>query len=227
MDNGLLDRVLVCTFERWNPVIGDPTVMGWVTVAAYLLSAAVALSVAAGGAFGRGSARRERLFWVMLAVLMVALAVNKQLDLQSFITAMGRCSSQIQGWYAHRRPIQLAFVLGLGLTTVAIGLVLLVWLRGTLRRTGIAHAGLVFITAFVLVRAVGFTHVDRIINFDVSGVRMNWVLELAGLGLILIGGGLHPRARVRDVGRSARPDAPAPGSAAAPSARVPRDRSDR
>jgi len=32
------------------------------------------------------------------------LAVNKQLDLQSFLTALGRCDARLQGWYETRRP---------------------------------------------------------------------------------------------------------------------------
>jgi len=70
--------------------------MGWVTVAIYL-AAAVTLVVAMRAPFPAASRGRERLFWALLAAVLRALAVNKQLDLQSYLTARGRCAAQHQG----------------------------------------------------------------------------------------------------------------------------------
>ena len=59
----------------WEPGIGDPTVYGWVTVAAYALGALFCWQAS------RSGAPREQRFWLVLTAIMAFLCVNKQLDL--------------------------------------------------------------------------------------------------------------------------------------------------
>lgn len=79
-----LNELTACVAERWSPVIGDPQITGWVTVAAYVVAALMSAAV-----WLRLKGRRGRVFWAMVALLLAALAVNKQLDLQSALTAAG------------------------------------------------------------------------------------------------------------------------------------------
>ena len=188
--------VVACALKRWSPGIGDASVMGWVTVAAYLLAAALCFRVVRGGTMPLATARRERLFWRVLGFVLLFLAVNKQLDLQSFVTATGRCVAQLEGWYRQRGAVQRGFIYGLLGGAGLICLAMLWTLRRTLRRTALAVLGAVAVAGFVLVRAVGFHHMDALIN-RVLSVRMNWVLELSGLGLIAVAALLHPRRKRR------------------------------
>jgi hypothetical protein len=182
------EEILTCAFHRWSPGIGDPTAMGWFTVLVYGLAGLVAALVAIHAAFPATSLRRERVFWTLLSLALFALAVNKQLDLQSLATAIGRCVAQAQGWYAQRRAFQAEVILGLLVAMAVFSVLLWVLMRGTLRRTGVALVGFAFVLGFVAVRAVGFHHVDVILNLRVNDVRMNWVLELIGPMLILLSG---------------------------------------
>ncbi len=84
-----------CALERWSPRIGDPSLMGWLTVGVYLLAGLVALWVLASARFPAATRGRERLFWLFVALILFFLAINKQLDLQSYLTAVGRCVAQI------------------------------------------------------------------------------------------------------------------------------------
>lgn len=178
--------VLSCALQRWQPGIGDPTPAGWITVAAYACAAALAL-VVAGGLRPRPTQRTERWFWLGAALFLAALAVNKQLDLQSFLTAVGRCVAKAQGWYDARRGVQRDAVLAM-IAAAAIAGGLIAWrLAPTLARTGPALFGLVAITAFVLARAVGFHHVDALIGMRVSGLRLNWVFEIGGIAIFTLG----------------------------------------
>lgn len=43
------------------------------------------------------------------------------------------------------------------------------------------------ISGFVLIRAIGFHHVDALIGLDAAGVRLNWAVELGGIGLFASG----------------------------------------
>lgn len=177
-----------CALTRWSPGIGDPTAMGWITVAVYLAAAAMALVVAMQAPFPVASRRRERLFWALLAAVLLALAVNKQLDLQSYLTALGRCLAQHQGWYDRRRFVQEAVILGLLVGMVLLAIALWRVMRGTLARSGAALAGLVLVLGFVAIRAVGFYHVDALIKLDVMNMRLNWLFELTGPVLISLAG---------------------------------------
>ena len=177
-----------CALTRWSPGIGDPTAMGWVTVTVYVAAAAVAFVVASRTPFPAASRGRERLFWALLAAVLVALAVNKQLDLQSYLTALGRCAAQHQGWYDRRRFVQESVILGLLLVMALLAVGLWRLMRGTLARNGAALAGLVLVLGFVAIRAVGFHHVDTLIKLDVMHLRLNWLLELTGPVLIGLAG---------------------------------------
>ncbi len=179
--------IIACALASWSPKIGDPTVMGWLTVVAYLLCALIAGRVLTAVTFPAQTARREQLFWGALMFLMLALAINKQLDLQSFLTAIGRCDAKAQGWYGERRLIQREFIFVLLGLILLSGAVLFHVMRRTLPRTGLPLLGLVLVAGFVLVRAVSFHHVDDLINTRALGIRMNWVLELSGLVLIFWG----------------------------------------
>ncbi len=174
-----LSTIAACVGDQWSPQIGDPTVAGWVTVAAYAVCALLSFMT-----LMRGQDSRERTFWGLVALAMLTLGVNKQLDLQSMLTAAGRCLSQLQGWYEKRRVFQLEFIIAL-LMFASLLLTLAVWLmRGHLRRNGLALLGLAFVVAFVAVRAVGFHHVDMLIGSRFLDIRYNVLFELFGLVLI-------------------------------------------
>lgn len=157
--------------------------MGWLTVLAYLVAAGLALALGAR----RDRRDLERAFWLVSGVGLLFLAVNKQLDLQSFLTATGRCAARVQGWYDRRGAVQVGFIAALAGAAVVGGLGALWVLRGTVRRTGVALLGLVWITGFVLVRAVGFHHVDALIGLRLAGMRLNWVFELGGIAVFVLG----------------------------------------
>ncbi|MBK9386226.1 MAG: hypothetical protein IPN34_15545 [Planctomycetes bacterium] len=189
----------LCAFfiddSRWSPGIGDPTPMGWITVLAYL--AAAVLCARAGRAEQRSEepARRVVLFWALLTAGMVALGINKQLDLQSLLTQIGRDLAQRDGWYEQRGGVQKLFILALGVLAVGSGAAMLLWLRRYLRELWLAILGGLAIASFVVVRASSFHKVDSLLGTYVGFVKMNWVLELGGIALVAWGAWRAPRAR--------------------------------
>ena len=190
-----MQPILDCALGQWTPGIGDRGIVAWITVAAYLLAAALGFRAAAR-AGPAGAA--ERLFWTLAGVYLVALGLNKELDLQTLMTIAGRCAARLQGWYDVRRTVQVAVILGLVAASLAAGLLAFWLLRRTLRRTGVALLGLVWITGFVLVRAAGFHHVDRMLPFEVMGsLRLNWAAELGGIAVFALGAALAARGRPR------------------------------
>lgn len=171
---------LTCAFRQWSPGLGDNHWMGWLTVAVYLLAALAAGLAARRLAGAQGLDGRERRFWILTAGLLLVLALNKQLDLQSLLTMVARCHSQLAGWYEARRRVQEGFILLMAAGGLAgLGLLAL-FLRGILGRVWLALVGLGFVCVFVVVRAASFHHVDMALGSKLAGIRLNWLLELPG-----------------------------------------------
>jgi len=168
---------------HWSPRIGDPSFMGWFTVASYLACAVVALMLG----FSRHRAdRRTFLFWVTIGLLMILLGINKQLDLQSLLTEMGRQIFRAHGWMDHRRIVQFWFIVAFGAAALAAFLLFARINRDLFRRFRLAFIGLFLLLCFIVIRAAGFHHFDVMLGFRLFGARMNWVLELTGIYLIII-----------------------------------------
>jgi hypothetical protein len=175
--------------NKWQIGIGDPTVMGWVTVVAYF-GAAILCGRCATNAY---RARRQGLvsaqpilFWSALASVLVLLGINKQLDLQTWFTLLAKSLALEQGWYEDRRFAQAVFILVVGVIGLA-GLGIAYWLtRRAVPRGRLALLGVSFLGCFVLIRAASFHHVDQLIGFRLAGLKVNWILELSGILIVAV-----------------------------------------
>jgi hypothetical protein len=166
--------------DHWRLGIGDPTFIGWFTVVAYFAAAWLCWRAARANA----AAQKLRHFWMGLTLLLCLLGVNKQLDLQTALTFMGKDFAKATGWYENRRYFQFAFILLVA--TVGSGAIALLFRRykRDLPRLRGALIGLGFLLIFVVARAASFHHVDQFLNFSPGGIRMNWVLELGAIACI-------------------------------------------
>jgi hypothetical protein len=175
--------------HRWHFGIGDPTFLGWFTVAAYALAlhyawfAIATTRKSARDLRGRGlaSEREERTvahFWLATFGVLLLLGINKQLDLQTLLTDVLRDLSLQEGWFQERRLWQARFIGGLLFLGFSSGLFALYWLRHVFVRIRVSLLGLTVLGTFVLVRAAYFHHVIR------RGGRVHWVLELCGIALV-------------------------------------------
>lgn len=176
-------------FERiqWQPAIGDPTIMGWLTVLAYFIAFILSCRVVALSPhiFARQRQGQTRL-WYFIALAMLLLCINKQLDLQSFFTAVARYFFKEYGLYHARREYQQLFIVSILILGMAMALGLVVALRRVIKKHWLALVGLLFLLLFVLVRAASFHHVDALIGYRIGGLKLNWVLELSGIACIAI-----------------------------------------
>lgn len=168
----------------WSPGIGDPTIAGWLTVIAYFAAAALCFRTA-----HRLSQRNstETTFWRLLALGLAALGVNKQLDLQSAVTELGRFLLREQGLQEHKRELQRLFIGAVLVIAGCAGAVLVWWIRRSARATKIAAIGVCTLLTFVVVRAASFHHFDHLLGVRLLGLKLNWVLELGGISVVMWG----------------------------------------
>ena len=205
----------------WTPGIGDPTFLGWFTVFAYLFAGWLCLRAFMAEKSGPvrpygesirallrvikkrwpnvpAPARRSAV-WLFLSSLLFALALNKQLDVQSLFTEIGRAIVRGLGWYGERRQLQKAFILMLTLAGSIALIAIFSLARGVLRGLRVSLMGCALIVTFVLIRAASFHQMDRFIARTVLGLAVNGVLELSGIALVALGAYLRIRARRAEV----------------------------
>ncbi len=180
---------------RWQPGIGDPTFIGWLTVVAYAFACVCSVRAAL---LARNALRshtstnpklaREELslllLWGASALVMLGLGVNKQLDLQSWLTQVARDMAHEGGWYDQRRVVQLGFIGVMILFGVFGMLAMGLLLRHVRTRALWTILGLGAVMSFVIVRAASFHHVDILISTRILGLRVNWILELGGIAMV-------------------------------------------
>lgn len=159
--------------------------MGWFTVASYFLCALVVWFLSAGC---KEKDEKASSFWFMVGIVMVLLGINKQLDLQSLFTEIGRQIAKAQGWMDQRRIVQAFFIGIVGIGAALFFYWISVRARDLFGRFRLAFVGLFFLLSFIVIRAASFHHFDEVIRFRFHGAKMNWLFELTGIYLVMIAG---------------------------------------
>jgi cytochrome bd-type quinol oxidase subunit 2 len=183
-----------------KPPRGDMTFIGWTITFAYFVCAGLCFWAGRKEkeqALGRARRWHAPVFWFTLCGVLVALGFNKQLDLQSDLTQIGRDMAKSEGWYGHRRVVQAVFVVVFA--AAAIGAVAgAIWfMRDLWRRYRLAFVGIIYLCAFVIIRAASFHHIDTLLyHLPGVGEGINTILELGGN--VLIGWAAIKAARHRE-----------------------------
>jgi hypothetical protein len=120
-------------------------------------------------------------FWFALCGVLVFLGINKQLDLQSCFTQVGREMAHSEGWYENRRIVQFIFIVCLALCGLAVIAVSYWYIHGAWRRYRMAFFGIVTLVFFVMVRATSFHHIDIFLQSTFGGIAFNHILEVGGI----------------------------------------------
>jgi len=149
--------------------------------------------------------KKEGFFWLLFTGFLLFLGINKQLDLQTWLTLFGRHLAEEEGWYAQRRAVQAAFV-GLVAILGASGLAFLWrWGRRDVRHYRLALCGGVFLACFIVIRAASFHYVDKMLALQFSNVTVNCTLELGGIFCVAIAArGIGARREIAHRRRSQR-----------------------
>ncbi len=161
---------------RWHPGLGDPTPMGWITVLAYGVSVALCWRCARH--------LPVPVFWWGITAALFFLGLNKQLDLQTWFTQLGRDMAKRDGWYGQRHHYQVEFIAIMGGVFLAAAVAIALALRGHWLAYLRVWGGMALLLFFIVVRAASFHHVDALLMSDIGGMRLNWVFELGALALI-------------------------------------------
>ncbi len=163
---------------------GDPYPTAWFITIMYF--------VVAGLCFWAGKKEKERsigrarkwmapTFWYVMVGLMIALGFNKQLDLQSDLTEMGRQLAAEEGWYGSRRVVQAIFIFFFAAGAIAAVVGAAWFMRDLWKRYRMAFAGIIYLCTFVIIRAASFHHIDNFLyHLPIGQFWVNTFFELGG-----------------------------------------------
>lgn len=165
---------------RWHLAIAYPSVLGWVTVAAYCVTA-----LSCYLCNRRYASVAQGRFWFVMTVCMLVLAVNRQIDLQFWLTEILRDTAYDYGWYENRRMVQAGFIVCLTASTILMRTWLIQKLAKHSKYVHRALAGMLLLAFVLILRACSFHYVDEILEISLDRVSVYEFLELCGLGAIM------------------------------------------
>ena len=170
---------VIISGNSWQPGIGDPTILGWLTVFSYFLTAFCYFKC------GHKN-RRDSWIWWVTGLFLLLLGINKQLDLQSLFTVIAKNIAIEQNWYEQRRSVQKNFIIGLITIVFASFMFFIQGMGRKVKQFILPLFGVVFLLTFIIIRAASFHHVDQLLGWQLAGFRPNWLLELGGISCVAI-----------------------------------------
>jgi hypothetical protein len=168
---------------RWHAGIGDPTIWGWITVVVYVIATYRCFLKT----YLAKNNSTNYFNWLCLAIFLLLLGINKQLDLQTLFTEIFRDLANAHGWYEQRRKVQIFFIAMVGITMSVALILLRMYLYEAWRKHKLIWYGMFFLCTFIISRAASFHHVDILINTKLFGLKMNFILENGALLLVILG----------------------------------------
>jgi hypothetical protein len=162
---------------------GDPTLLGWGTTFAYLLTFLLLLANVRKARAGQ----EPFSFWLVASLAIFALGVNKQLDLQTWLHNSAKAWIEAKGLYEHKQTLQLGFVAVIALGGLATVWLLRRWIMNSGRRYRLVFIGLGVSIFFVVTRAASIYIFDPMIGSAEATEAVGATLEIAALVLIVVG----------------------------------------
>jgi hypothetical protein len=169
--------------QRWSPGIGDPSIAGWLAVFAYL---AVAVQGSVNYVMSKDSIV-ERRAWLFIVLFMTFLSVNKQLDLQTWVTQVGRDWFKQHGIYDIRAPFQTGFIAALALAALVAVLTIRAKLSSSWSRFRVVVIGIAGLLFFITMRATTIHHVDWMLGVRLGELKVNNLVELTSILIVSVG----------------------------------------
>ena len=133
----------------------------------------------AGWIFADRFTAKHRFIWGGLSLGMAFLAINKQLDLQTWFQAILKGWAYQGGWYDYGQKLQIIFLMGLALVSLGLVAGIGFWMRHVWWRYLFVLLGVLFLARFIIVRAATFFGVSLPkLSAYTGGLQINWLLEI-------------------------------------------------
>ena len=166
----------------------DPTIGGWLIELLYFIVSVSCWRSARKLALNYASAPFEHHVWQAIAALFFALCITRHFGLETALTEASRKLAFLEGWYNQRRGVQLAIIVLMAISFIFAEILLMIWSRNkslTASAT-LALMSATFVMAYLIIRSISFHSVDQIVGERLLGLSVNWILQLGGIGVVLM-----------------------------------------
>ncbi len=181
---------------RWRLADGGLDELSWCIVGVYAVAFLLAVTAVVAARRGRRQVstldraeERSQVVlarvWIVVAIALAVMGINKQLDLQGWFVQTLRRTSVEDGWYLRRREYQAEVITGLFALGLIVTGVLAYLLRRVVWRIVFVIAAVVALGVFVAVRAISFHYVDRLLELG-GRYGLDPMLEVGSLGLVIV-----------------------------------------
>ncbi len=185
-----LKLILACAEAVWQPHLGDPTIGGLGLTVLYVLASGLFLRLLW---VRRDWLAGERVLWGTATLVLVLMALNKQLDLQQTVIWVGRCVARQEGWFDQRLAFQRAFGMTM-LVLGAAGAVAVLWVsRQALAGNRALVLGMGLLALFVGLQVARFEQLAGGLGQAVVGLKLHRILE--GVALLVLISAARRRGR--------------------------------
>ncbi len=125
--------------------------------------------------------------WFLAAIMLALLGGNTLYRIDNLLTNFVRAFAQTDGWYAGRREWQLLLLMFLCVATLMTLKRYLVRLHEVWSECMPAVLGVGLLLLLALLQLVSYHDTDTLFNLRLAGISVGRLLELAGLGMTVVG----------------------------------------
>jgi hypothetical protein len=156
--------------------------------AGYVMAAAFALVAGVNDVRSRGrDAGWWPIVWFGSAVILLAMAVARAIELGRLVPNLGRQRARSEGWYAQRRDVQEMMIVAIAIVSMIALAIAIVWLRSNGRRYLPEVVSVLALLGFAGVRLVSLHQVDVLLyRRRIEGIKLDVVVELAILSVAIL-----------------------------------------
>ena len=176
----------------WNytliSLLNDLKYTDWLSAIAYLIPAlmSVIYTIRITDIVLPNETFYHKILWWSVTVILVLLSIYRLFDFQLFIADVGRRLALAENWYEQRFIFQLLFVVFI----IVIGIIVLSLLESEManlwRYYWLTICGVVYLTCFTIINTLSYHPIDILFNHYVIGIRISWMLEVAGIFIVVI-----------------------------------------
>jgi hypothetical protein len=138
---------------RWLSQSGDTSFWSWIITFLYIITIVLTIYYVQK----IKSQQPQHFLWLNISIFLIAMGINKQLDLQILVNMSGSFIARQLNLIEHRRAIQLIVAIGILITVILIGTIIIFKTRSILRQSALELSGVLILMAFALIRVASMT----------------------------------------------------------------------
>jgi hypothetical protein len=136
----------------------------------------------------------SRMLWLSIAIVFILMAINSIFNIDIRLTEAFRKIAKTKGWYDQRYPIQLFFVAGITAIGIIFSILIVPKITDGMSYHRLILLMVVFLAAFIILRAISCHPVDQILNRQIGRYRIGSILEsgcISFIGVLLLVNSLY------------------------------------